>query len=252
MKLSNKFIAVPAVALAAGLSLAACGSVKAPAAAPAATHSVAGALTKPAPAKTTPAAAIPAPTQAAALPKVATNNAITPGAQAVEPSAIYFSADGNGDLTRIIWSSWTAHSAEGSGSINVNNCQPDCAVGTTVNVPVSVALSAPTSGSSSYFTAITLTDSSGKRNTYAAGSNGLMRNISNAMYIADMPPASAPTAQSNGLPAASAWFPAGFPDIACGPPTSGTNGLDTSYRQQSAGSGYTIDTDDPTSAPCNS
>jgi hypothetical protein len=196
MKL-NKVVAIPALALTAGISLAACSSVKAPAAAPAVTHSVAGAPTKPAPAKTTPAA-VPAPTQVAALPTVATNNAITPGTQAVEPSAIYFSADGNGDLTGITWSSWTAHSAEGSGSINVNNCQPDCAEGTTVNVPVSVALSAPTSSSSPYFTAITLTDSSGNTNTYAAGSNGLMRNISNAMYIADMPSASAPTAQSAG------------------------------------------------------
>ena len=70
-----------------------------------------------------------------------------------------------------------------------------------MNVPVSVALSAPTSGSRPYFTAITLTDSSGNTNTYAAGSNGLMRNISNAMYIADKPPASSSTAQSNGLPA---------------------------------------------------
>jgi hypothetical protein len=214
MTLSKKFIAVPAIALAAGLSLAGCGSVKAPAAAPAATHTVAGALTKPAPAKTAPAAA-PAPTHVAALPTVATNNAITPAAQAVEPSAIYFSADGNGDLTGITWSSWTAHSAEGSGSINVNNCQPDCAEGTTVNVAVSLALSAPTSGSSPYFTAITLTDSSGNTNTYAAGPNGLMRNISNAMYIADMPPAPVPTAQSNGLPAA-AWFSADFPDIRVG------------------------------------
>ena len=167
MKLNKKFVAVPAVAFAAGLSLAACGSVQAPVAAAPATHSVAGARTEPAPAKTTPAAA-PAPTQVAALPTVTTNNAITPGAQAVQPSAIYFSADGNGDLTRITWSSWTAHSAKGSGSINVNNCQPDCARGTTVNVPVSVALSAPTSGSSPHFTAITLTDSSGHTNTYAA------------------------------------------------------------------------------------
>ena len=43
MKL-NKVIAIPALALAAGLSLAACGSAKAPAAAPAVTH----ALTAPA------------------------------------------------------------------------------------------------------------------------------------------------------------------------------------------------------------
>jgi uncharacterized lipoprotein YbaY len=38
MKLSNKVIAIPAIAIAAGISLAACGSAKAPAAAPAVTH----------------------------------------------------------------------------------------------------------------------------------------------------------------------------------------------------------------------
>ena len=58
-----------------------------------------------------------------------------------------------------------------------------------MNVPVSVALSAPTSGSRPYFTAITLTDSSGNTNTYAAGANGPLRNISDAMYIADEAPA---------------------------------------------------------------
>ncbi len=62
MKLS-KVIAIPAVALAAGLSLAECGSVKASAAAPAITHAVtapAAAVKPTTPAPTTPAPA-PAP-----------------------------------------------------------------------------------------------------------------------------------------------------------------------------------------------
>jgi hypothetical protein len=54
MKL-NKVIAIPVLALTAGLSLAACGSVKAPAAAPAVTHTVTAPAPKPTPVKTTPA-----------------------------------------------------------------------------------------------------------------------------------------------------------------------------------------------------
>ena len=59
MKLT-KVIAIPAIALTAGLSLAACGSAKAPAAAPAITHTVTApaAAAKPTtPAPTTPATA---------------------------------------------------------------------------------------------------------------------------------------------------------------------------------------------------
>ena len=61
MKLSRA-IAIPAIALTAGLSLAACGSVKAPAAAPAVTHTVTApaAAAKP----TTPAPTTPAPVPA--------------------------------------------------------------------------------------------------------------------------------------------------------------------------------------------
>ncbi len=193
MKL-NRLIAIPAIALTAGLGVAACGSVKAPAlglnhtlttSAPVATKTTHSANLKPV--ATTPAAA-PAPIPGAALPTVSTNSAID-GAQAVEPSMIDLSADGNGDLNGLTWSSWTAYSAAGSGSFNVNNCQPNCAQGTTVDVRVSVALSAPTSGSSPYFTAMTLTDSSGNTNTYAAGSNGSLSVVSDALYIADEPPA---------------------------------------------------------------
>jgi hypothetical protein len=181
----NKLIAIPAIALTAGLGFAACDSVKAPALG--LNHTLTAPAATPRPVATTPAAA-PAPIQASALPTVSTDSTIE-GAQAVEPATIDLSADGNGDLNGLTWSSWTAHNAEGSGSFNVNNCQPNCAEGTTVYVTVSVALSAPTSGSSPYFTAMTLIDSSGNTNTYAAGSNGSLSVVSDALYIADEAPA---------------------------------------------------------------
>ena len=62
MKL-NKVIVIPALALTAGLSLAACGSIKAPAAAPAVTHAVTAAPVA-APKPTTPAPTTPAPAPA--------------------------------------------------------------------------------------------------------------------------------------------------------------------------------------------
>ena len=159
----NRLVAIPALALTVGISLAACGSVKAPVGAvtqtvtaPAATHTPSATTAPATPAPTTPAKSVqPAP--APPLPTVSTNNGVNPGTQAVEPSAIYLSADGNGDLTGITWSSWTTYSAEGAGVINVNNCQPNCAQGTTVNVPVSIGLSAPTGSNSPYFTAMTIT-----------------------------------------------------------------------------------------------
>ena len=55
-----KIAAIPAIALAAGLSLTACGSAKAPAAAPAVTHTVTAPAATPKPAATT-APATPAP-----------------------------------------------------------------------------------------------------------------------------------------------------------------------------------------------
>jgi hypothetical protein len=141
-----KLVAIPALTLAAGLSLAACGSAKAPAAAPTVTHTVTAPAAAPKPSATT-APTTPAPTTPAPAPV----------------KTVY------------------------------------------VQAPAAPAPAAPA--------------------------------------------APAPTAQSNGLPAG-AWFPAGYPNVACGPPTPGTNGLNTRYLQ--SGSGYTIDGDDPTLSPCNS
>ncbi len=56
-----KLVAIPAIALAAGLSLAACGSVKAPAAAPAITHTVTAPAAGPKPTTPAPTTSAPAP-----------------------------------------------------------------------------------------------------------------------------------------------------------------------------------------------
>ena len=61
MKLDKKFIAIPALALTAGLSLSACGSAKAPAAAPAVTHTVTAPAAAPRPTTPAPTTAAPAP-----------------------------------------------------------------------------------------------------------------------------------------------------------------------------------------------
>ncbi len=64
-----KFAAIPVIGLTAGLGLAACGSVKAPAAAPAVTHTVTAPAATPKPsASTAPAKATPAPTTPAPAP----------------------------------------------------------------------------------------------------------------------------------------------------------------------------------------
>ena len=83
MKL-NKAIAIPAIALAAGISLAACGSVKAPAAPPAVTHTATAAPKPTTPAPTTSAPTTPAPTvtrTAAAAP--------APAPVVVVPTPVY-------------------------------------------------------------------------------------------------------------------------------------------------------------------
>ena len=58
---TTKLVAIPAIALSAGISLAACGSAKAPAAAPAVTHTVPAPAAAPKP-KASTAAPAPAPT----------------------------------------------------------------------------------------------------------------------------------------------------------------------------------------------
>ena len=83
-------VAVPALALAAGLSLTACGSTKAPAAAPAVTHTVTAPAAAPkptTPAPTSPASTTPAPAKTVIVqPAPAKTVYVAPAAQPAAPA----------------------------------------------------------------------------------------------------------------------------------------------------------------------
>ena len=52
-------------------------------------------------------------------------------------------ADGGMVVTEIIWKTWTKSGASGNGIYSENLCEPDCADGSRVEVPVNVKLSEP-------------------------------------------------------------------------------------------------------------
>ncbi|MGO9779995.1 MAG: hypothetical protein ACLPQY_09550 [Streptosporangiaceae bacterium] len=136
MKL-DKVIAIPAVALAAGLSLVACGSQSAaPVAKPAAAHTVTAnpATAEPASAKTTPAAAVPAPAAAAAA------ILSVRGFSGTSPGEVDFSGDATYIVTNITWN-WGASEASGTGTSDIQGCDPSCATGSETPYTDTIVLS---------------------------------------------------------------------------------------------------------------
>ncbi len=96
------------------------------------------------PTTTTPATSTPPTTSAPAFPGVPVcQPSTTP--PVIRPTVIYFACvTGNVSVTNITWQSWGAAIAVGSGTLNVNNCEPDCANGTFAKYPASIELSDPT------------------------------------------------------------------------------------------------------------
>ena len=94
MKL-NKVIAIPALALTAGLSLAACGSVKAPAAAPAVTHTVTAPAAAPKPATPAPTTPAPAPAKTVYVQAPAAPAPAAPAAPALTNCGMFLYAGPN-------------------------------------------------------------------------------------------------------------------------------------------------------------
>jgi YVTN family beta-propeller protein len=84
------------------------------------------------------------PTAALALPRVYSLGCPADYPAMFEPSEITIScADNNQYLSEVTWSSWTATSAHGNGTLYLNDCTPDCAGGTFQTSPTSVTLSDP-------------------------------------------------------------------------------------------------------------
>jgi hypothetical protein len=192
MKLS-KVVAIPAIALAAGLGLAACGSAKAPAAAaPAATHAVTAPAATPKPSATT-ASPKAAPAPAAPAAPAPTPVLSVRGYSGTEPGEIGFSGDAGYIITNINWSSWGSTEADGTGTSDIQGCVPACATGSETPYTDTIALSDPQGGQ---FTQV----SSTRDGTVAAGSTSLILGAE----------------QTNGNSSSAVPAPAGLPGTDCG------------------------------------
>jgi hypothetical protein len=61
-----------------------------------------------------------------------------------KPARIITSADGSGYVENLAWTGWGSAEAQGSGVLEVDDCNPNCAQGTYTGYPATVALSQPT------------------------------------------------------------------------------------------------------------
>ena len=57
-----------------------------------------------------------------------------------KPSTIGFSADGGNIPDNLVWSGWGTGAANAQGTIGLNNCNPDCAQGHILTVPVTISV----------------------------------------------------------------------------------------------------------------
>lgn len=74
-----------------------------------------------------------------------------------EPSQFDYTQDGTGAVLNITWSSWGPDGAVGTGTLQINNCVPNCAAGTPASYPATVNLSAPQQTASGYlFTSMSI------------------------------------------------------------------------------------------------
>lgn len=65
---------------------------------------------------------------------------ICKGQMKTEPRQILTSGDGSGFVKAITWTGWGTATATGKGTMEVDNCQPNCAQGTFTGYPATVTL----------------------------------------------------------------------------------------------------------------
>jgi hypothetical protein len=64
----------------------------------------------------------------------------------VRPTEIGYSGDATNVVTGITWSSWTATGATGTGTSDLDSCNPSCAAAPLDDVTATVTLSDPVNG----------------------------------------------------------------------------------------------------------
>ena len=58
----------------------------------------------------------------------------------VTPNQITTSGDGSAYVKNLVWSSWGGSQAAATGTLELNNCSPNCAQGTYTGYPATVTL----------------------------------------------------------------------------------------------------------------
>jgi serine/threonine protein kinase len=98
------------------------------------------------PAATAPASAATSATQSA-TPSTGTLPVLVAGSYSgMQPTEIGYSGDSTNVVTSITWSSWTATSATGTGTSDIDNCVPSCAAASPDPVTTTITLSDPVGG----------------------------------------------------------------------------------------------------------
>jgi hypothetical protein len=64
----------------------------------------------------------------------------------MKPAEIDFSGDSTNVVTKISWTSWTATTASGSGTSDIDSCNPNCAQAPPSLVPTTITLTDPVNG----------------------------------------------------------------------------------------------------------
>ena len=99
------------------------------------------------PAVSAAASASPTPTTSATSSSAATLPVLVVGSYSgMKPAEIAYSGDSTNVVTGMTWSSWTATSATGTGTSDIDSCVPSCAAASPNPVTTTVTLSAPVDG----------------------------------------------------------------------------------------------------------
>jgi len=130
-------------------------------------QSTSPAPSSPAPAATSPAATSPAaPAVTVCITPVVTCNS---SELKTEPKTLLLSGDGSVFATAITWSGWGTGTAQGTGTLKVDNCNPNCAQGTLTGYPATITLTAltPFQGGQAYGSMTISAPSDSYSRTYA-------------------------------------------------------------------------------------
>ncbi len=90
----------------------------------------------------------------------------------VKPVQITTSGDGSAYVDKITWSSWGGSRATGTGTLKLNDCNPNCAQGTYSGYPATVTLDGLKpygTGLEAYSTIVVQSPSSHTTYTYTTG-----------------------------------------------------------------------------------